>query len=54
MAVGMKISSAFARPADDDSFDLIDHTLSETHPVPSTPERDALMELYQEVRYAQK
>lgn len=51
MAVGKEIISAFAGPADHDSFDLITHTPSTTTiKSKKTPERKELESLYESVR----
>ena len=51
MAVGKQIISAFAGPADHESFDLITHTPSTTTiKSKKTPEREELESLYQAVR----
>ncbi|MGM0932356.1 MAG: aromatic amino acid hydroxylase [Bacteroidota bacterium] len=51
MAVGKEIISAFAGPADAESFDLITHTPSSTTiKSKKTPERQELEELYASVR----
>ncbi|TBW30209.1 aromatic amino acid hydroxylase [Gramella sp. KN1008] len=51
MAVGKDIISAFAGPADHDSFDLITHTPSTTTiKSKKTPEREELESLYESVR----
>ncbi|MCM8568843.1 aromatic amino acid hydroxylase [Gramella jeungdoensis] len=51
MAVGKEIISAFAGPADHDSFDLITHTPSTTTiKSKKTPEREELESLYESVR----
>ncbi len=51
MAVGKEVISAFAGPADADSFDLITHTPSSTTiKSKKTPERQELEELYASVR----
>ncbi|MUP44463.1 aromatic amino acid hydroxylase [Gramella sp. BOM4] len=51
MAVGKAIISAFAGPADHDSFDLINHTPSTTTiKSKKTPEREELESLYESVR----
>ncbi|MDX1761617.1 MAG: aromatic amino acid hydroxylase, partial [Christiangramia sp.] len=51
MAVGKEIISAFAGPADHESFDLITHTPSSTTiKSKKTPEREELESLYEAVR----
>ena len=51
MAVGKEIVSAFAGPADHESFDLITHkTSSTTIKSKKTPEREELESLYESVR----
>ncbi|MCB7482442.1 aromatic amino acid hydroxylase [Christiangramia sediminis] len=51
MAVGKEIISAFAGPADNESFDLITHTPSSTTiKSKKTPEREELESLYEAVR----
>ena len=51
MAVGKEIISAFAGPADHESFDLITHTPSTTTiKSKKTPEREELESLYESVR----
>ena len=51
MAVGKEIISAFAGPADHESFDLITHTPSSTTiKSKKTPEREELESLYESVR----
>jgi phenylalanine-4-hydroxylase len=51
MAVGKEIISAFAGPADHESFDLITHTPStSTIKSKKTPEREELESLYESVR----
>lgn len=51
MAIGKDIISAFAGPADPESFDLITHTTSSsTIKSKKTPEREELEALYQSVR----
>lgn len=51
MAVGKKVISAFAGPADHNSFDLITHTPSTTTiKNKKTPEREELESLYRSVR----
>lgn len=51
MAVGKEITSAFAGPADHNSFDLITHKPSSTTiKSKKTPEREELESLYQSVR----
>lgn len=50
MAVGKKVVSAFAGPADFDSFDLITHTLSTLEKTESTPQQQKRERLYQAVR----
>jgi len=51
MAIGKKVVSAFAGPADPYSFDLITHTPSSTTiKSKKTPEKQELEDLYQSVR----
>ncbi|MDT0641429.1 aromatic amino acid hydroxylase [Zunongwangia sp. F363] len=51
MAVGKEVISAFAGPADNNSFDLITHkTSSTTVKSKKTPEREELESLYESVR----
>ncbi|MDX1544778.1 MAG: phenylalanine 4-monooxygenase, partial [Christiangramia sp.] len=55
MAVGKEIISAFAGPADHNSFDLITHTPSTTTiKSKKTPEREELESLYKAVRNIRK